>query len=205
MSGTVDNPWLTPGRIEPENVLSPAVMHHPDVPVLEPQPGSVQPPADGLLPGPPVGAPGGWWWLGCHGGAGVDTVLTAAGGGTDAGGYWPVPAWGAAHPVVLVARTHVAGLTAAQRAGQQWAAGAVPAGVELLGLAVVADAPGRLPGPLRELLGLVAAGVPRLWRLPWVDAWRYGAPHEHPVPRPYRALARDLADLTDISQRRQRG
>lgn len=57
-------------------------------------------------------------------------------------------------------------------AAAQWASGAVP--VDLLGLAVVADAPGRLPGPLRDLVRLVGGGVPHLWRVPWSEDWRLG-------------------------------
>jgi len=49
-------------------------------------------------------------------------------------------------------------------------------GVELLGLVVVADAPGRLPKPLRDLTDLVTGGAPRAWRVGWQEKWRQGNP-----------------------------
>jgi hypothetical protein len=57
---------------------------------------------------------------------------------------------------------------------RQWAAGLVPS-VEVLGLVVMADAPGRVPRSLRDLLQVVSGGVPRTWTVPWVEAWRVGA------------------------------
>jgi hypothetical protein len=58
---------------------------------------------------------------------------------------------------------------------RQWAAGLVPS-VEVLGLVVMADAPGRVPRSLRDLLQVVSGGVPRTWTVPWVEAWRVGEP-----------------------------
>jgi hypothetical protein len=75
--------------------------------------------------------------------------------------------------VVLVARTHASGLRAAQAAARQWASGALPT-VRLLGLIAVADAPGKRPRALRELLELISGGVPQTWELPWVEALRLG-------------------------------
>jgi hypothetical protein len=99
--------------------------------------------------------------------------------------------------VVLVARTHAAGLAAAQAAARQWAAGEVPERIELLGLVAVADAPGRLPRSLRELLDLVAGGVPRMWRLPWVEALRCGTPPTLArLPSCFTALSVELHQIT---------
>lgn len=115
------------------------------------------------------------WIVGAHGGAAESTIASL------------VPAWSAAdhawHPSggdvparsLVVARTHARGLTAAKAAAKQWASGLVP-DVELLGLVLVADAPGRLPKPLRDLSKLISGGYPRTWSLSWTEVWRLGAP-----------------------------
>jgi hypothetical protein len=134
-----------------------------------------------------------WWWLGVHGGAGVSTLEEAVPGGRDAGRTWPsseVP-----QPVVLVARSSARGLKAVQNAAQQWASQLVT-GVDLLGLVVAADAPGRRPKPLRDLLSLVSGTVPRVWEIPWVEQWRLGEPTAAHLPKECTPLARDLARLT---------
>lgn len=141
-------------------------------------------------PGPP------WWFLGCHGGAGADTVHAAIPGGVNAGRYWPIPTPPHQARIVLVTRSHASGLRAAQAAAQQWVSGSLGGGVRLLGLAVVADAPGRLPRPLRDLLGLISGGLPRVWQLPWVEAWRLGDPPDpEQLPAAYARLAADLHQL----------
>lgn len=111
-------------------------------------------------------------------------------GGRDAGRAWPVTTGSQA--VVLVARSTARGLGAARNAAQQWASGTVT-GIDLLGLVVVADAPGRRPKVLRDRVQLVSGAVPRLWEIPWVEPWRLGEPH---VPKECAALARDLTRLT---------
>jgi hypothetical protein len=94
--------------------------------------------------------------------------------------------------VLLVARSHAAGLCAAQAAARQWAAGVLPH-VRLLGLVVVADAPGKLPKPLRDLLRLISGGVPQVWELPWVEALRLGDPPDQArLPSAYARLEQDL-------------
>jgi hypothetical protein len=65
------------------------------------------------------------------------------------------------------------GLRAAQRAAAEWASGSVP-GACVAGLLVMADAPGRLPKEIRDFARIVGGGVPHLWHLPWIEAWRYG-------------------------------
>jgi hypothetical protein len=68
--------------------------------------------------------------------------------------------------------------------------------VELLGLVVVADAPGRLPRPLRDLAELVGGGVPRTWTVPWVEEWRLGHEASLPdAPRQVRHLVKELTAL----------
>ncbi|WP_314411266.1 DUF6668 family protein [Streptomyces kroppenstedtii] len=131
-----------------------------------------------------------WWWLGVHGGAGVSSLERAVPGGRDAGRAWPVSFGN--QPVVLIARSSAHGLTAAQNAARQWASRMVT-GVDLLGLVVVADAPGRRPRVLRDRVRLVSGAVPRVWEIPWVEPWRLGEPH---LPKECVTLAHDLNRLT---------
>ncbi len=190
------NPWVM--RDEPAPMPAPPIERpHPSGPA-RPQPGAVAPPEQALptLPlGPlPAGSAPAWWWLGCHGGAGVTTLARGVAGGADSARRWPAPEDPTGRVrVLLVARTHASGLRAAQEAARQWAAGAAPAGVDLLGLVLVADAPGRLPRPLRELRRLVAGGLPHVWDVPYVEALRVGEPD--PSPSTFARLARDLHQL----------
>jgi hypothetical protein len=135
------------------------------------------------------------WWLGVHGGAGESTLAALASGTRPADHAWPVPITpGTTHRVVLVARSNFAGITAAQRAATEWASNALGEGVGLAGLVLIADAPGRLPKPLRELEQIVAGGVPHVWHLPWVDAWRIGPiDAAAQLPKEFRQLFSDLA------------
>jgi len=116
------------------------------------------------------------WWVGAHGGAGESTLEQLLDGSAAAGHAWPVmPDVDAPTPrAVLVARTHASGLRSAQQAATEWAAGLVD--IDLVGLVLIADAPGRLPLVLRDFAHVVCGGVPRSWRLPWVQAWRAGEP-----------------------------
>jgi hypothetical protein len=122
------------------------------------------------------------WWLGAHGGAGESTLEELFCGSRAADHSWPLAAANVAPTrVVLVARTHARGLRAAQSAIREWAG--ADARVLLLGLVLIADAPGRLPHGLRQLSDLIAGGVPAVWSLPWIEAWRVGeppAPHNAP-------------------------
>ena len=138
--------------------------------------GGVRAPDDGLLPTLSHDWPAALWLLGAHGGAGESTLAELVPGWRAAHHGWPQVRSAIAAPrVVLLARTGVPGLLAARAAATQWAAGSTPP-IELLGLVLVADAPGRLPRPIRDLARLVSGGVPRTWQLPWVEAWRLGAP-----------------------------
>jgi len=132
------------------------------------------------------------WWFGTHGGAGETTLAAFVTGSRAADHAWPLPRdVDDLQPVVLVARTSVRGLESARVAATQWAAGDV-LGVDLLGLVLMADAPGRLPRALRDLSQLVGGGVPRVWTVPWVEAWRSGDDAE---PRAVGLLRRDLDTL----------
>ncbi|MGH2867162.1 MAG: DUF6668 family protein [Solirubrobacteraceae bacterium] len=138
------------------------------------------------------------WWVGAHGGAGESTLAELFSGSRSADHSWPLttadrlPA-----RVVLVARTHAHGLRCAQNAIREWAAGDAP--VLLLGLVLIADAPGRLPHGLRQLAELIAGGVPAVWSVPWIEAWRVGElPAAHNAPKVLRRLFEDLQAMTEI-------
>lgn len=109
--------------------------------------------------------------VGAHGGAGESTLAALEPEWVASGHCWPA----GGVPMVLIARTHLRGLLAAQDALTQWAASAVPPGW-FLGLVLVPDAPGRLPPPLRDFAQIVAGGAPRVWELPWVEQWRMADP-----------------------------
>ncbi|MCD5348425.1 DUF6668 family protein [Agromyces sp. S2-1-8] len=179
MSNT--NPWVTTNApqapTEGAAVLPPAAVAAEAMRPSAPQPGVPAPDTADRLPRVQQYATATVWWVGVHGGAGEST-LAALGGHTAAAGHaWPMPAQrGIANRVVLVARTNHAGLTAAQRAATEWASGELGDVVQLLGLVLIADAPGRLPKPLRHLAEVISGGVPRTWRLQWHEPWRLGAP-----------------------------
>ncbi|MDR7184606.1 hypothetical protein J2X85_001629 [Microbacterium trichothecenolyticum] len=137
------------------------------------------------------------WWLGAHGGAGESTFAGLVPGWQPADHLWPRDPSGAQARVVLVARSNSSGLRAAQMAMRQWAAGLVPF-VDVVGLVVNADAPGRLPRLLRDQLQVVSGGVPRTWPMPWVEQWRLGEPATpQSSPREVQRLVADLRALPE--------
>ena len=107
---------------------------------------------------------------GVHGGAGTTTVARLL-HATDLGRTWPEPADGNPPRVILVARTHSSGLMAASRALAGYHAASHPEGPYLAGFVLVADAPGRLPKPMRHRITILASAT-MVFRLPWVPAWR---------------------------------
>ncbi len=170
-----DNPWLTSQTSESSA--------EPEVREPEPRrwaPGAVVEPVDGL-PVAPVAQEHevGLWVVGAHGGAGTSTVAWLLGAG-DAGRCWPAGQSAGARAVVA-ARTNGHGVSQAQQAAMQWAAGAVP-GVDLVGVVWVADAPGRLPRRLSQQLRLVSGAFPLAVRVPWVPDWRTQDPLSSPAP-----------------------
>lgn len=117
--------------------------------------------------------------LGAHGGAGVSALLRcglAEAGAVDAQRHWP-----SAGAVLLVARTSTSGLEWARDLARQHAAGAAGLDTRLVGLVLIADAPGRLPARVRDLADLVCGAFARHWRLPWLEEWRLAAASE-PLP-----------------------
>ncbi|MFF0463538.1 DUF6668 family protein [Streptomyces mexicanus] len=136
-------------------------------------------------PGARPGSPPGRSWVAAHGGAGT-TTLAAVYGGHDCGRDWPGP--DDPPSVLLVARTHAAGLDAVGRALEVFRRGAAPAGLCLDGVVLVADAPGRLPRQLAQRVRAIES-VADVHRVPWVPAWRVGDLTGRP-PRETEPLAR---------------
>lgn len=131
------------------------------------------------------------WVVGAHGGAGATTwahLLTAG----DAGTAWPRTPGGLT--AVVVARASYVGLRAAQLAAIQWASGMVQ-GVDLLGLVLGADAPGKPSRTLREFTQRVEGAFPRVWRVPWVEAWRSVEAWKD-IPRPVVKIASGIKAAT---------
>lgn len=197
------NPWVTHGdqesTSEPSATIFPTRRQAQRGPST-PQAGVSTPDTADRLPQRPHTSTASLWWLGVHGGAGESTLATLAADTRPAHHGWPVvDTSGVASRVALVARTNWAGLTAAQRAATEWASGALGDSIQLVGLVLIPDAPGRLPKPLRDLQQVIAGGVPQVWTLPWVDAWRLGpADPSAPFSKEFRALLADL-QLTQSS------
>lgn len=124
--------------------------------------------------------------FGLHGGAGATTVASLFGDdAVDAGNGWPVAGgWTRPLPtlqVLAVARTHYAGLAAAEAFTHQWAAGQLPSST-LLGLVLVDDGPTLTDGQKKAVKRLLRK-VPRGAHLPWMEAWRHLPPDHGRLPR----------------------
>jgi hypothetical protein len=140
------------------------------------------------------------WWCGVHGGAGESTLERLFRGSRASDHCWPIVQRGEAAAVVLVARTDARGLRAVQRAMREHLESALP--VDVIGLALMADAPGRLPRVLRDLAGVVGGTVPRVWLLPWVEAWRAGeVPSPANSPKEADRLAAELRAALGLDHR----
>lgn len=116
--------------------------------------------------------------------------------------------------MVIAARDTMSGLTAAHTLVRQYVCGYVPPAVQLLGVVVTADRPGRLDGALRRRRASVAALAENLWTVDYhthtalhltedLPTWglrtpppegRRVDPRIH-VPPDATACARALADL----------
>ena len=159
-------------------------------------------PAPGLVSAPPAGRTlgscahlaGTVALLGAHGGAGVTSLLRA---GLDQVAVDAHRCWPRAGQVLLVARTSTSGLEWARDLARQHASGQAGE-VELLGLVLVPDAPGRLPARISGLRDLVSGAFGRTWHLPWLESWRLAASIE-PLPAPP-AVQQLLAELARTVQ-----
>ena len=132
------------------------------------------PPEDRLpvTTAPPAGP--GVRLLGAHGGSGARCLAAVLDGTRHAAGkQWPTPTAGR-EQIVLVCRSSQRGLSAAQHHARHFRDGELRQRLDLLGVIVSADAPGRVPPPLRRLQKLLSGAVPILGEIPWQPAWRLG-------------------------------
>ncbi|BCW13015.1 MULTISPECIES: DUF6668 family protein [Paenarthrobacter] len=187
------NPWITAptGATDEETPVG----HVPPAAVIStPLKGMVEPDTADRLASRTLTGTATLWVVGSHGGAGENRVADLLNGARPSGHCWPVPDDGSKPRVLLVCRSDIRGLTTAQSTLTQWASGAAPE-VELIGLAVLADAPGKTPKALRDFAAIVGGGAPRLWLLPWVEAWRHDGPTTTPPARDYQRFLIDIAAL----------
>lgn len=166
------NPWITSPTTETAQEEIPDTYMPPVAVISAPLKGMVEPDAADRMARRTMTGSAALWIIGAHGGAGESRIADLLGArATDH--CWPVLQDGSEPRVLLVCRADMRGLTAARSALTQWVSGATPK-VDLLGLAVLADAPGKTPKALRDFTSIVGGGAPRLWILPWVEAWRLG-------------------------------
>lgn len=120
------------------------------------------------------------WAVGAHGGAGASTLARVIAPVADSGGRWP--AKDEHRYCVVVCRSTWTGLDAAHSAVLQAQAGDT-GGCEVLGVVIVADAPGRTPKPLvqREK---VLEDLTRVWRVPYMQDFRVTSPEKLAVWTP---------------------
>ena len=132
------------------------------------------------------------WWLGAHGGAGESTLEELFSGSRAADHSWPLNGANGRRRGWCWLRV----LTRTGSRPRRARSGSGRPGTRRCccsGLVLIADAPARLPHGLRQLAELIAGGVPAVWSLPWIEAWRVGEPPApHNAPKVVRQLLEDL-------------
>jgi hypothetical protein len=186
------NPWIT--SPDTDNADEATDTHRPPAAEISaPLRGMVEPDAADRLARRTMSGSAALWITGTHGGSGESRIADLLHGARATDHCWPVLQDGSKPKVLLVCRADLRGLTTARSALTQWASGATPE-VELLGLAILADAPGKTPKALRDFAAIVGGGAPRLWTLPWVETWRHGDTTT-PPSRDYQRFIADIAAL----------
>lgn len=189
------NPWITrPAPADGAETATPQAHVPPAAVISAPLRGMVEPDAADRLGRRTVSGSAALWVTGAHGGSGESRIADLIDGARITDHCWPVLQDGSKPRVLLVCRADMRGLTAARSALTQWVSGAAPA-VDLLGLTVLADAPGKTPKALRDFAAIVGGGAPRFWTLPWVESWRHGDATTPPAAREYQRFITDLAVL----------
>lgn len=185
------NPWITSPTASTAEEETPETYVPPAAGITAPLKGMVEPDAADRLARRTMTGSAELWIIGTHGGAGESRIADLLGArATDH--CWPVLQDGSEPRVLLVCRADMRGLTAARSALTQWASGATPK-ADLLGLAILADTQGKTPKALRDFAGIVGGGAPRLWTLPWVEAWRLG--NDTTPTREFQRFITDIATL----------
>src|SRR5690349_16236808 len=189
------NPWVTRPKTDEPAEETRAAAAPPAAVISTPLRGMVEPDAADRLASRSMAGTARLWVVGTHGGAGESRIADLIESALSTDHCWPVLRGGGRPRVLLVCRADMRGLTTARNALTQWVSGAAPQ-VDLLGLVVLADAPGKTPKALRDFAALVGGGAPRLWTLPWVDAWRHRDTTELPAVREYQRFITDVAALS---------
>ncbi|MCI0143914.1 hypothetical protein KNN17_20345 [Arthrobacter bambusae] len=189
------NPWITRDAADSAHEEAPGTHLPPEAVITAPLKGMVEPDTADRLGHRTMPGTATLWITGAHGGAGESRIAELLDGARVTDHCWPVLQDGSTPRVLLVCRADMRGLTTARNALTQWASGAAPT-LDLLGLAVLADAPGKTPKALRDFAAIVGGGAPRLWTLPWVEAWRHG---DTPTPPPAREYHRFITDLAVLA------
>ena len=186
------NPWITSPTTETAEQETPDTYMPPAAVISAPLKGMVEPDAADRLASRNLSGSAALWIIGAHGGAGESRIADLL-GARATNHCWPVLQDGSEPRVLLVCRADMRGLTAARSALTQWVSGATPK-ADLLGLAILSDAPGKSPKALRDFAAIVGGGAPRLWTLPWVEAWRHGDATA-PPSREFQRFITDIATL----------
>lgn len=123
--------------------------------------------------------------FGLHGGAGTSTVAKLFGDDAFDGGQGFPVATGWTRPlpvlnVLAVARTHFAGLRAADEFTQAWATGEL-AESNVLGLILVDDGPHLIMDQKRMVKRLLKK-TPKGGHIPWQEEWRHNPPNPSRLP-----------------------
>jgi hypothetical protein len=148
----------------------------------------------------------GWIFMAAHGGSGAGLLAELsqaevvshqhpeavsdgtwpARHGVDGGQCWPNPSLEPTRAVVLVGRTTAAGLAWIRDLSAQYMSGAVPPGLALLGVVLIADQPGRPPPQLAAAERLIIGGLHQAWRIPYIPTYRLwsGLPGHTPPLHP---------------------
>lgn len=185
------NQWLTRAPSVPAQPLAPAPAAASAGPVA-PHAGVPAPDTADRLQRREVQWPATLWWLGAHGGAGETTLASLSPGTRPADHAWPIPTKGGHSKVVVVARNNYNGLLAAQRAAIEWASGSLGADVQLMGLVLIPDAPGKRPKAIEQLERVISGGFPRVFNMPWMEEWRFAAATSTKLPPSYQILLSEL-------------
>jgi hypothetical protein len=108
------------------------------------------------------------WLIGAHGGAGTTTLAASWAPAAEAT-VWPSED---EFPyVVIVCRSTRTGLDHAHELVLQ-ATGKFAGNCQLLGVAVVADAPGKTPKALRQRIEVMGKIAPHIWEIPYIPSLR---------------------------------
>lgn len=151
-------------------------------------------------PVPPARGGSGVWLLGTHGGSGARCLSAVLPDTRCTGRAWPISWSSRREPVVLVCRANHRGLTAAQDYARAYRDDGLAERLQLLGVIVSADAPGRMPTPLRRLERLLSGAVPILGHAPWEATWRLGPPVVTGEPLPWLAkLGQSLRAAVEVA------